>query len=476
MTMPTEIFDAVFGKDSKGTTAEQRAKSSKQRFVRSQHQLSLHRENATGRILNASEALRLFGWQKLQQLADRNAIPIVTSSDEPYNSIIQQLALIGVEFSKAAQKSRWSTDSIRRFGERKQVPFRDLERMAQGIDLNEETLGTVASTGSDHQLGVRLRTMKSSDPSRFSENTVLGLAEAAWTIRKQLELASLTKENDQEVVPRLGIVPSSEYGNKLVPAYQMGYRLARETRRLLEINPEVPIDSLKELIETRLRIPVVQFELHSDFAGATVASDRYRGIVINLVGANSNPLVRRMTMAHELGHILWDPDQSLNKLRVDRYDQLEEDATADKYPLDHVERRANAFAIEFLAPGDAIVTEFRKSEGGAPGLEKLITTFGVSRTAISRHLFNSSYKALDVSNVRIGQISSDDWEVRESQAVPVFAPDDVPISRRGRFAYLVYRAFKEHLISADTAASLYRCKPSELSLALKSTERFLMAS
>jgi Zn-dependent peptidase ImmA (M78 family) len=476
MTTPTELFDAVFGKDSKGATAELRALSSKQRFVRSQHQLSLHRENATGRILNAAEALRLFGWPKLQQLADRNAVPIAASSDEPYNSIIQQLSSIGVEFSKAAQKSRWSPDSIRRFEERKQVPFRDLERMAQGIDLNEEKLGTVSSAGADHQLGVRLRTMRSSDPNRFSESTVLGLTEAAWTIRKQLELASLTNEDDRAVITKLGISPSSDYGSKLAPAYQIGYRLARETRKLLGLNTEVPIDSLKDLIEKRLRIPVVQLELHSDFAGATVASDGSRGIVINLAGDNSNPLVRRMTMAHELGHILWDPDQNLNKLRVDRYDQLKEDAADDNYPLDYVERRANAFAIEFLAPGDAIVDEFKKSKDESTGLEKLITTFGVSRTAIARHLSNSSHKALDVSSTRTGQFSTDDWEVRESLAVPVFAPQDVPISRRGRFAYLVYKAFKARLISADTAASLYRCKPNELQVALTSTENFLLPS
>jgi Zn-dependent peptidase ImmA (M78 family) len=318
--------------------------------------------------------------------------------------------------------------------------------------------------------------MKSSDPNRFTDSTVLGLAEAAWTIRKQLELASLTREGDQGAFAKLGITPSDEYGSKLVPAYQMGYRLARETRKLLGINPEASIDSLKELIETRLRIPVVQLELHSDFAGATVASERSRGIVINLAGSNFDPLVRRMTMAHELGHLLWDPDQSLKKLRVDRYDQLEEDAVADKYPLDHVERRANAFAIEFLAPGDTIVAEFTKLGDDAAGLENLITTFGVSRTALVRHLFNSSHKAIDVSDTRINKISHEDWEARESLAVPVFAPQDVPVSRRGRFAYLVYRAFNGHLISADTAASLYRCKPNELAIALKSTENFLIPS
>src|SRR5216683_1468900 len=201
----TEIFDAVFGSDSKGDTAEERAKSSRQRFVRSQHQLSPYRDNATGRILNASEALRLIGWQKLRDLADRNAVPIVANSDEPYKSITEQLQLIGVDFSKAAQKCRWSTDSIRRFQARQQVPFRDLERMAQAIDLDEDKLGTIESAGVDHQLGVRLKTLKSSDPNRFSDNTVLGLAEAAWTIRKQIQLASLVQEMDEHVISDLGV-------------------------------------------------------------------------------------------------------------------------------------------------------------------------------------------------------------------------------------------------------------------------------
>ncbi len=418
----TEIFDAVFGSDSKGDTAEERAKSSRQRFVRSQHQLSPYRDNATGRILNASEALRLIGWQKLRDLADRNAVPIVANSDEPYKSITEQLQLIGVDFSKAAQKCRWSTDSIRRFQARQQVPFRDLERMAQAIDLDEDKLGTIESAGVDHQLGVRLKTLKSSDPNRFSDNTVLGLAEAAWTIRKQIQLASLVQEMDEHVISDLGVVPSDDYGSSLTPSYKMGYRLARQTRELLGIELNAPIDSLKELIETRLRIPVVQVELHSDFAGATVASDQYRGIVVNLLGDNSKALVRRMTMAHELGHLLWDPDQRLKKLRVDRYDQLEEDAVADNYPLDHVERRANAFAIEFLAPGDAIINAFRKAENDGAGLQHLIETFGVSRTAIVRHLFNASHNQIDLTTTRSNYVPVEDWEVRESLAVPVSKP------------------------------------------------------
>ena len=62
MTSDSTLLDAVFGKDSTGLTPMQRAQTSNSRFVRSQHQLSQYRENASGRILNARQALRLFGW------------------------------------------------------------------------------------------------------------------------------------------------------------------------------------------------------------------------------------------------------------------------------------------------------------------------------------------------------------------------------------------------------------------------------
>jgi Zn-dependent peptidase ImmA (M78 family) len=242
---------------------------------------------------------------------------------------------------------------------------------------------------------------------------------------------------------------------------------------LLGILPDEPIESLKELIESRLRIPVIQLELNSAFAGATVASGARRGIVVNLAGDNEHPLMRRMTMAHELGHLLWDPDRRLQRLAVDRYDQIDRDVTATSYPLDHVERRANAFAIEFLAPGDSIMNEFNKVGGGAVGLEKIIIKFGVSKTAIARHLANASHNLIDVFSERLPEISLADWEGGESLAVPLFAPQEVPVSRRGRFAYYVLKAFEAHLISDDTAASLYGCDVNKLGAAIQSTRNYV---
>ena len=37
---------------------------------------------------------------------------------------------------------------------------------------------------------------------------------------------------------------------------------------------------------------------------------------------DENPLVRRATIAHELSHLLYDPDEYLNTVRVDTYEGL----------------------------------------------------------------------------------------------------------------------------------------------------------
>lgn len=475
MTVGRSKFDIVFGKESSGESPERRAASSQSRFVRSQHQLSVYREGATGRVVNAQEALRLVGWENLQGLAEYSAIPLLIRSDEPYRSIDKQLRNLGLSLKDVARKIRWSNDLTRKLELKRQIPFKELERLARTIGLEGDKLGITVDAAADIETGVRLRTYRNSDPKRFTVSTVLGLAEAAWTIQKQFELAKLIGQQDANVVRRLGFEPSAEYGSPLTKTYQEGYRLARQARRLLNIPADKPITSVKELIEVDLCIPVIQLEIHSELAGATVSSNSYRGIVINLKGDNANPLARRMTMAHELGHLLWDPDQRLNRLVVDKYDSIIRDAVTSGSPLDAVERRANAFAIEFLAPGDAILQLFENAGGGAAGLERVVSTFGVSKTAIVNHLMNASHNRIDMSRQETPSISTDEWEASESLAVPLFDPQTVPVSRRGRFSLYVMKAYESKRISDDTASSLYQCQRGELDRALNSTRNYVVS-
>jgi Zn-dependent peptidase ImmA (M78 family) len=476
MTIPSKILDAVFGAESTGDTPEDRARTSRRRFVRSQHQLTEYHPDATGRIFDATEALRLFGWPVLAELADRPASPILRDSKQPYQVIERKLAELGVSLRQAARKQGWTDESIQRFQQKKQVPFRNLEKLARGLDLeNEDQLGIKVDNTGDHQVAARLRTLRSSDPQRFSENTVLDLAESAWTIRKQIELASMIGAAERDAVTRLGFVPSDDYGGHPTPTYLLGYRLAEEARQRLGLGAEAPIASMKELVEAKLGIPVVQLDLFNDLAGATVASRERRGIVVNLQGENSDPLVRRMTVAHELGHFLWDPDSRLERVKVDRYTDLTRNVMRGGRHIHPVERRANAFAIEFLAPGDAIRKVFEQAGRGANGLAAVVRTYGISRTAATMHLQNVIRQNIGVDQEPLDMTElSGEWEGSESLAVPLFSPKSVPVSRRGRFAGYVVQALDKALISRDTAASLFGCDPTELDIAVQSTRNYVL--
>ena len=477
MSIPSKVLDAVFGSDSTGDTPEDRARTSRRRFVRSQHQLTDYDPEATGRIFDAKEALRLFGWPVLAQLADRPASPILTDPAQPYQAIERKLGELGVSLRRAARKQGWTDASIERFQKRKQVPFKDLEKLARGLDLeDEDQLGIKVDNIGDHQVAARLRTLRSSDPQRFSENAVLDLAESAWTTRKQIELAGMVEASERDAINRLGFRAFDDYGSHATPTYLVGYRLAEEARRRLGLGAEAPISSMKDLVEVQLGIPVIQLNLYNDLAGATVASRARRGIVVNLQGENSDPLVRRMTVAHELGHFLWDPDSRLETVRVDRYSDITRNVVRGGRHLERVETRANAFAIEFLAPRDGIRKLFEQSGGGVNGLANVIRTYGISRTAATMHLYNVIRHNIGVDQQPLDMTElSGEWEGAETLVVPLFSPQSVPVSRRGRFAGYVVQALDKGLISRDTAASLFGCDQTELDKAVQSTRNYILS-
>src|SRR5260221_1047360 len=233
---------------------------------------------------------------------------------------------------------------------------------------------------------------------------------------------------------------------------------------------------MKDLVEVQLGIPVIQLNLYNDLAGATVASRARRGIVVNLQGENSDPLVRRMTVAHELGHFLWGPDSRLETVRVDRYSDITRNVVRGGRHLERVETRANAFAIEFLAPSDSIRKLFEQSGGGVNGLANVIRTYGISRTAATMHLYNVIRHNIGVDQQPLDMTElSGEWEGAETLVVPLFSPQSVPVSRRGRFAGYVVQALDKGLISRDTAASLFGCDQTELDKAVQSTRNYILS-
>ena len=219
---------------------------------------------------------------------------------------------------------------------------------------------------------------------------------------------------------------------------------------------------MTQLLESELGVPVVYVDLPGAFAGATLATGEARGIVVNGLGGPELVWVRRMTMAHELGHFLWDPPEKLNRLIVDRRKDVEEDFT---HRSDPVEQRANAFAVEFLAPRDALAQVFVKANDQTSAVETVIQTYGIGRAASLFHLRNRLHGV----TIKPGPVSlqADTALVgREEVSLSIFDPPEVPLSRRGRFATLVGRAEKARLISTDTAGALLGCPPDKTQKAL----------
>ena len=308
----------IFGADSYGRTAVERARTSRKRYVRSQVQLAGDSEAAKGVRLLAEEALDAFGIDALREVAEEGAAALIWKPDEPAATLKSRRAELGLPVERLARECSVSADLVRTAETPGQVvPIRDLQRLAQALALNETVIGYEPKARGDQVLGVRLRELtRARDETRFTVGVVLKLAEAAWVIARQDWLARLVGARAFEALA----APDPNFG---YPAWRHGYRLAERTRNLLGLSSDEPIGSLRLLIEDRLGIPVVQQALGQRFAGATLANGGTRGIVVNEEGMNENVWVRRMTMGHELGHLLWDPDQQLNRLNVDAYEDLD---------------------------------------------------------------------------------------------------------------------------------------------------------
>ena len=225
---------------------------------------------------------------------------------------------------------------------------------------------------------------------------------------------------------------------------------------------------MRHLVEHRLGIPIIQLALPTRIAGATISSHGQRGIVLNTAGANSNVWIRRTTMAHELAHILFDPEQQLSNVRVDSYDEVARNAEHGAPSPDSVEQRANAFAVAFLAPQEAVKSIVpHPAQVSAASIEHVMSRFGIGRTAARFHVGNAWWGQAELPPDRdIRAEPTDEQRSAEDFTLDYFQPKSTPEQRRGRFAVLTAEAIDAGLITIDTGAQYLACSVDDLSGAM----------
>ena len=467
-----ETLKFVFGDYSPELPVEEIARNSRRRFVRGDTQISLFDpgRSATGHVLTALEAYRTFGLDKLVEAADYGTAIILKRRGAIEESLRGRREELGLTVQSVARATHLSNDAVTTAETNAyDLPIQSLESIAFALGLDESRLAFHPTSDADQSLAVRLRTLQNQSPDAYevglSAGAVLTLAEAVSIVRVQCQLQESLGISSRIVE----FDPNTNYGSRGNPSWLVGYNLASETRSILGIG-NTPVESMRSLVEETLGIPVVQARLPENISGATVAvrtsaGREFRGIVLNTLGQNENVWVRRATLAHEIGHLLHDPEDRLEKVRVDSYDgnEMDPEDNSFRYPsIDYVEQRANAFAIGFLAPNDAIRRQVSPPIRGED-VAIVMRTYGISRTSARFHISNAWYKQHPMPDTDEipHAYPSDEQIAAENFAADYFTLETTPIQRRGRFAGLVAAGYDAGLISEQTAAAYLQCEVDE---------------
>ncbi len=473
MSMDTKKrLERVFGATD-GLTPEEACQRSNVEFVRGRAQLSragTYEGTPQGHVISAREALANYGFDVLEEAVIDGTALLLKEPNAAGNAISRQRESMGLtrkQLARFAGLELGTIEEIECSSGGDQVTVQEIERVAFKLGLDEAQIA-YQEFAVDTAIGARLREMRSdNEDTALSPTSVLSFAEAASVIRVQHRLMrSLGISSSQ----RREFEPDGYYGHINNPAWRVGQELSERARQILELG-SAPVNSMRELVEDTLCIPVIHVELaQKSIAGATISvtdgNETRRGIVLNLMGGNENPLVRRATIAHEIAHLLYDPEEYLNKVQVDTYDGLASDprhalAVADIKGY-RIEQRANSFAISFLAPIEN-VRDMAQPPFTPEDVSRVVSKYGISVTAASYHVVNASHQKEDPP-WDVPADNGDDWRGVENFAVDFFPISSTPITRRGRFARLVVRAFRKGVISAESAAEYLCCSVDELQL------------
>ena len=150
----------------------------------------------------------------------------------------------------------------------------------------------------------------------------------------------------------------------------LGHSAAEWARSRFGVSEDSRVDI--EGILLSLNVQVVDVDLEAPGIEAIAAWGTYGPtVLVNLAGMKSRyPAGRRATLAHELGHFIIDRDGALPV--------AEATGKVVKTPT-KIEQRAGAFAAEFLLPRRVACSLLRRYGDVQITLEKLTSTYGVSK-------------------------------------------------------------------------------------------------
>jgi IrrE N-terminal-like domain len=225
----------------------------------------------------------------------------------------------------------------------------------------------------------------------FAATDAAGLDVALKQARARNALANLVGE-DVGIFPAHKLQPRGVAGDATNSPARHGYLLARELRRAIGNEADALAD-LRDIAENTCGVVVLVRRLATIGSTAlAVKAEHAAAIVLAPITYTREPLAR-VWLAHELCHVLFDPDVGGVHVVVDFDDDRQ---------VQQAERRARAFAAELLLPEAGLKKLIGVPAGvtGDVGARNLVAmardAFGSTWQVAANHLCNLGFIALDL--------------------------------------------------------------------------------
>jgi Zn-dependent peptidase ImmA (M78 family) len=357
-------------------------------------------------------------------------------------------SLIGYRLASAA---RYAGISVRRLNEIEngaEPSFYEIEELARVYGIDSEALD---QDQIDVKMGDSVRVLASQDEFKDLDDAIrLKVVQAANAAK---DLATLRANTGAKAAS--GFVSKSEFPTAAThpEPWAQGAEIAKVLRTNLALGTS-EIASMRDLVIKGFpEISLLYARLGREGPAGITFADELRGqcIIINLDGKNTNPCVRRFSIAHELCHVLYDWHRTEPLAVVSGY--------LEKLGRER-EQRANSFAVRFLCPESNLMT-FRDP---LSLVRNLTEQFGIHYGAARLYISNVLQKELPIQPPPdLGDFSVHPrWTAAEEPiGIEGFPLQSVPPQRRTTIAQLAGSLYSQGQIGRDRFAELLGITPAE---------------
>jgi Zn-dependent peptidase ImmA (M78 family) len=334
-------------------------------------------------------------------------------------------------------------------GEAVPISTAALARMARRLKLSPTALWT-ATAQEDVDLSLHFRHARVPDFFHADEAAA-----------REALIAARNVEGLEERLGRPAPLKKGDWFREAPVGYNAsadGYERARHLRDILYQkswldSPTAPLpDPLEALVEDAFGVPVLEKPLHTPSVLAVTVKDRVSGLAAILLNTTTQwgfqPLRRRVDVAHEICHLLFDEPREDIGLWIDEAEAEAEDEDAPKQKGDPVEKRAGAFAAELLLPKLGLHQLLgRPQEVHARSLKPAVELVQRAREHYKTTIELTSYHLHNIGYI-------EKYLHEEIQkAVPQLQPSPPPV-REGLLSRRLREALSAGLISALRAREL----------------------